>query len=97
MKLFFIKIINSDEYSTTFLRLLSYIYIGNVKSDVAPYLLTLANRNNPICVAFPKVAKASSVTWLLRVDVTDGFVTNIANVNDPLEAALKVANALLLI
>jgi hypothetical protein len=26
--------------------------------DIAPYLLTLANRNNPICVVPPKVAKA---------------------------------------
>ncbi len=28
---------------------------------VTPYLLTLANRNNPICVASPKVAKASTI------------------------------------
>ncbi len=49
--------------------LLSYVYIGDVKCDVVcdvthdimPYLLTLANRNNPICVALPKVAKASTV------------------------------------
>ncbi len=47
---------------------LSCVYVGDVKRDVArdipgdiaPYLLTLANRNNPICVAPPKVAKASN-------------------------------------
>jgi hypothetical protein len=27
--------------------------------DIAPYFLTLAYRNNPICVTLPKVAKAS--------------------------------------
>ncbi len=47
--------------------LLSHVYIGDVKRDVVreiasvivPYLLTLANRNDPISVAPPKVAKAS--------------------------------------
>jgi hypothetical protein len=28
---------------------------------IAPYLLTLANRNHPICVVLPKVAKARTV------------------------------------
>ncbi len=41
------------------------VYIGDVKHnvahDVAPYLLTLANRNDPICVVSPKVAKASTI------------------------------------
>ncbi len=49
--------------------LLSHVYIGDVKCDVVcnvghdvtPYLLTFANRNNTICVALPKVAKASTV------------------------------------
>ncbi len=36
------------------------VYISDVAGDIAPYLLTLANRNNPICVAPPKVAKAST-------------------------------------
>ncbi len=30
------------------------------------------NRNDPICVTLPKVAKASTVTWLLRVTVASG-------------------------
>ncbi len=34
---------------------------SNVARNVTPYLLTLANRNDPICVAPPKVAKASKV------------------------------------
>ena len=33
----------------------------DVARDVAPYLLTLANRNDPICVVSPKVAKASTM------------------------------------
>jgi len=28
---------------------------------IAPYLLTLANRNDPISVVMPKVAKASTI------------------------------------
>ncbi len=44
-------------------------YIGNVKRNVTcdvahhvtPYLLTLANRNDPISVAMPKVAKVSTI------------------------------------
>jgi hypothetical protein len=50
-------------------RRLSCIYIGNVKRDavcniagvIVLYLLSLANRNYPICVTSPKVAKASTV------------------------------------
>ncbi len=34
---------------------------SNVARNVTPYLLTLANRNYPICVAPLKVAKASRV------------------------------------
>jgi hypothetical protein len=33
----------------------------DIAHDVAPYLLTLANRNDPICVVSPKVAKASTM------------------------------------
>ena len=47
---------------------LSCVYIGDVKRDFAPYLLTLANRNDPIRFAPPKVAKASKVKcqWRFR-------------------------------
>ncbi len=49
---------------------LSCVYIGDVQHDIAhdkardiaPYLVTLANRNDPICVASPKVAKASKMS-----------------------------------
>jgi len=48
---------------------LSGVYIGEVQcnivrdnaNDFMPYLLTLADRNDPICVVLPKVAKASTV------------------------------------
>ncbi len=45
------------------------------------------NRNDPICVVSPKVAKASTVPRLSRV--ADGFVTNFANVNDAINFARK--------
>jgi hypothetical protein len=35
--------------------------VHNVECNVAPYLLTLANGNDPISVALPKVANASKV------------------------------------
>ncbi len=38
------------------------------------------NRNDPICVVPPKVAKASTVSHVTVVTVT---ITNVANVNDP--------------
>ncbi len=49
--------------------LLSHIYLGNIQHDIAcdiasiitPYLLTLANRNDPISGAMPKVVKASTI------------------------------------
>ncbi len=45
-------------------------YIGNVKwdhvhdnaGDSGTYLLTLANRNDPTCVASSKVSKASTIS-----------------------------------
>jgi hypothetical protein len=48
---------------------LSGTYIGEVQcnivrdnaNDIMPYLLTLANTNDPICVVLPKVAKSSAV------------------------------------
>jgi hypothetical protein len=44
-----------------------------------PYLLTLANRNDPISVMPPKVAKASThVSLSLALSPT-----NVTNVNDP--------------
>ncbi len=53
----------------------SWVYIGKVKRDIMhdyvcnimPYILTLANRNDPICVVLPNVAKASSVTCRCRL------------------------------
>jgi hypothetical protein len=51
------------------------IYIGDVKRnvarhvthDVTPCLLTLANRNDPICVVSPKMAKASTTCVAVAV------------------------------
>ncbi len=64
---------------------LSCVYIGDVKRDIArchaPYLLTLANRNNPNCVTSPQggQGKYSQVSLSLTVSLI-----NVANVNDPL-------------
>ncbi len=71
-------------------RRLSCVYIGNVKCDavcniagvVVFYLLTLANRNYPICVTLPKVAKASTVVDC-RLSLSPTIsLTNVANVNN---------------
>ncbi len=87
---------SADNEKYFFHTLLSYIYIGNVKCNVARnitgiialYLHTLANRNYPICVALPKVAKASTVADC-RVSLSPTvLLTNVANVNDPLLKSL---------
>ncbi len=66
----------------------SHFYIGIVFKAIMPATATHEsdhctclgplgwpdpNRNDPICVALPKVAKATTVTWLSCVAVTDGF------------------------
>ncbi len=69
---------------------LSCVYISDVAHDVAPYFLTLANRNDPACVAPPKVAKTSKVkSCHLSLSLVVSL-TNVANVIDPL---LRVARS----
>jgi hypothetical protein len=49
----------------------SKVYIGDIKHHITlditgiilPYLLTLANRNNPISLTTPKVAKAITLDY----------------------------------
>ncbi len=48
------------------------------------YLLTLANRNYRICVALPKVAKASTVVDCHVSLLPTVLFKNVANVNDPI-------------
>jgi hypothetical protein len=57
------------------------IYIGDVKRDVAPYFLTLANRNDPICVMSPKVAKASTIRVTVAGGIAGVITLTFANVN----------------
>jgi hypothetical protein len=38
--------------------------------DIAPFLLTLANRNNPICVVLAKMAKASTISVAVTSIIT---------------------------
>ncbi len=71
---------------------LTHVYIGDVKCDVACniasiitfYLLTLANRNYPICVKSSKVAEASTVVDCHVSLLPTVSLTNVANVNIPL-------------
>jgi hypothetical protein len=49
----------------------------------APYLLALVNRNDPICVVPPKVAKASTVKRRRLLLLLTVLITNVVNVNDP--------------
>ncbi len=61
------------------------VYIGNVKhnnaGDIDAYLLTLANRNNPICVKSSKVAKASTISVTVADVITGIIALTFANVN----------------
>jgi hypothetical protein len=66
-------------------RNLSHIYIGDVAHNVSPYLPTLANRNDPISVATPKVAKASTIVAAMCHCSHCYRLKYNANVNYPLE------------
>jgi hypothetical protein len=52
--------------------------------DIMPYLLTLADRNDPICVAPPKVAKASTIVTVPCRSHQLFHLKNIANVHEPI-------------
>jgi hypothetical protein len=54
---------------------------------IVPYLLTLANRNDPISVAMPKVAKASKIVAAMCCCHWHYRLKNNANVNYPLRHA----------
>jgi len=59
--------------------------------NVASYLLTLANRSDPICVVSPKVAKAST-TRVAVTGVIEGVIAlTFANGNKALDWAEKAA------
>jgi hypothetical protein len=68
---------------------LRIINIGNVKhnnacdnaGDSNTYLLTMANRNNPICVKSSKVAKASATSVDVASIIMGIIVLTFANVN----------------
>jgi hypothetical protein len=73
------------------------VYIGAVKCDNAydnacdnacdnagnsgTYLLTLANRNDPICVTSSKVAKASTISVAVAAVIVGIITLTFANVN----------------
>ncbi len=66
----------------------------NIALDIAgiilPYLLTLANRNDPISVAIPKVAKASTIADIACCCCRLYCLKYNANVNYPLVTKKKV-------
>ncbi len=51
---------------------------------IAPSLLTSANRNDPISVALPKVAKVSTDVSLVLAFLLKLSATNVAYVDEPL-------------
>ncbi len=68
---------------------LRIVYIGDVNSrnnagDSNTFLLTLANRNAPICVALSKVAKASTISVAVAGVIAGIIALTFANVNYPL-------------
>jgi hypothetical protein len=74
-------------------RLLRIVYIGDVKRNNAcnnagnsdTYLLTLANRNDPICVASSKVAKASTISVAVAGIIAGVIALTFVNVNTALD------------
>jgi len=48
-----------------------------------PWTLQCINRNNPICVASPKVAKSSTISVTVAGIIVGVIALNFANVNDP--------------
>ncbi len=67
---------------------LRIVYIGNVNSrnnagDSNTYLLTLANKNDPICIASSKVAKASTISVAVAGIIASIIALTFANVNYP--------------
>jgi len=72
---------------------LRIVYIGDVKRDNArdnagnsdTYLLTLANRNDPICVASSKVAKAITISVPVASIIAGIIALTFTNVNKVLE------------
>jgi hypothetical protein len=65
------------------------IYLGDILHNIvrdiagviAPCLLTLANRNDPICVASPKVDKASTIHVAVTSIIAGVIVLTFANGN----------------
>ncbi len=59
--------------------------IGNIQHDIVrdimPCLLTLANRNDPICVTSPKVAKASTIRVAVASVIVGVIALTFANGN----------------
>jgi hypothetical protein len=56
----------------------------DIAGIIAPYFLTLANRNNPISVAMAKVAKASTIVAVVCRCRRHYRLKYNANVNYPL-------------
>ncbi len=73
---------------------LRIVYIGDVKHDNTrdnagnsdTYLLTLANRNDPICVKSAKVTKASTISVAVTNVIVGVIALTFTNVNTALMA-----------
>jgi hypothetical protein len=57
--------------------------VHDIADIIAPYLLALVNRNDPICAVPPKVTKASTVKRRRLLLLLTVLITNVVNVNDP--------------
>jgi hypothetical protein len=56
----------------------------DIAGIILPCLLTLANSNDPICVASPKVAKASTIRIAVAGDIAGVIALTFANGNTAL-------------
>ncbi len=78
------------------------IYIGDVNSrnnagDSNTCLLTLANRNDPICIASSKVAKASTISVAVAGVIASIIALTFANVNTALAVSSRAGTQQMLI
>jgi hypothetical protein len=57
----------------------------DIAAIIVPCLLTLAKRNNPICVASPKVAKASTIHVAVDGIIVGVIILTFANGNPTIQ------------
>jgi hypothetical protein len=84
--LYIIKLYSNAKSDSRVNEPLWIVYIGDIMRNVTPYLLTLVNRNDPICVVSPKVAKASTARVAVAGIIPGIIALTFANGNTALSS-----------